>query len=115
MCVIECLNNLFKLIPGLEDENPTFSRSLLINQSESIQTVLQTGTVLPKEYVVNKILTILGDGDKAEEIIKALREEEAERMLMIKKAQEQDSNEAEETANNKEETERDVARYNNES
>lgn len=104
MCVIECLNNLFRLIPGLEDENPTFSRSLLINQAESIQTVLQTGNVLPKEYVVDKILTILGDGDKTEEIIKTLREEEAERMLMMQRAQEQQqSNKPEEDENQQEE------------
>ena len=104
MCVIECLNNLFKLIPGLEDESPTFSRSLLINQAESIQTVLQTGNVLPKEYVVDKILTILGDGDKAEEIIKTLREEEAERMLMTQRMQEQQSNKPEEGENQQEES-----------
>lgn len=100
MCVIECLNNLFKLIPGLEDENPTFSRSLLINQSESIQMVLQTASVLPKEYVVDKILTILGDGDKTQEIIKTLREEEAERMLLTQQlaAQQQTDEQQEEDA-----------------
>lgn len=103
MCVIECLNNLFKLIPGLEDENPTFSRSLLINQAESIQTVLQTGNVLPKEYVVDKMLTILGDGDKTEEIIKTLREEEAERMLMMQKMQEQQKSEEPEEGENQQE------------
>ena len=98
MCVIECLNNLFKLIPGLEDEHPTFSRSLLINQSESVQMVLQAASVLPKEYVVDKILTILGDGDKAQEIIKTLREEEAERMLLAQQltAQQQTDEQQEE-------------------
>ena len=61
--------------------------------------VLQTGTVLPKEYVVDKILTILGDGDKAQEIIKSLREEEAERMLMAQQlaAQQQTNEQQEET------------------
>ena len=100
MCVIECLNNLFKLIPGLEDENPTFSRALLINQSESIQMILQTASVLPKEYVVDKILTILGDGDKTQEIIKTLREEEAERMLLTQQltAQQQTDEQQEEGA-----------------
>ena len=82
MCVIECLNNLFKLIPGLEGEEPTFSRSLMVNQSESIQSLIQAAQFLSPDYVTTKVLTLLGDGDKAEQVIEDMKKDEAERMLM---------------------------------
>lgn len=86
MCVIECLNNLFKLIPGFEGEEPTFSRSLMVNQSESIQSLIQAAQFLSPDYVTTKVLTLLGDGDKAEQVIEDMKKDEAERMMM----QEQD-------------------------
>lgn len=83
MCVIECLNNLFKLIPGLEDENPTFSRSLLVNQSEMLQMILQAAQYLPEDYVTEKILTLLGDGDKVADTLKAIEEEKQSQFAAI--------------------------------
>lgn len=82
MCVLECLYNLFKLIPGLEDEEPTFNRSLLVNQGESVQLIIQAAQFLTEDYVVEKILSLLGDGDKAEEIKAQKEKAEAERMLL---------------------------------
>lgn len=89
MCVNQCLLNLFKLIPGLENEQPTFSRSLLVNQSEMLQTVLQAAQYLTEDYVTEKILTLLGDGDKAKDILKQREKEEAERMLLAQQMQAQ--------------------------
>ena len=69
-CVLEFLNQLLK-IAGIEGENPTFTRSKLINVNESVQTVLQAAAQIDDdEYTTRKILTILGDGDKADEILK---------------------------------------------
>ena len=62
------------------DDNPTFTRSYLINTQEEVSTVLQAAAYLDDEYVTRKILTILGDADKAEEIIKAMEENDYERM-----------------------------------
>lgn len=92
MCVIECLNNLFKLIPGLEDENPTFSRSLLVNQSEILQMILQAAQYLPEDYVTEKILTLLGDGDKVADTLKAIEEEKQSQFaaLVEQQAQQQE-------------------------
>lgn len=89
MCVIECLNNLFKLIPGLEDENPTFSRSLLVNQSEMLQMILQAAQYLPEDYVIEKILTLLGDGDKVTDTLKAIEEEKQSQFAAIVEQQAQ--------------------------
>ena len=54
---------------GIEDE-ATFTRSKIINTQEQVQTVLQCSEYLDDEYMTRKILEILGDGDKADEVIK---------------------------------------------
>jgi len=50
------------------DATPTFTRSMLVNTTEEITAVLSASTMLPKDYVVQKIVTLLGDGDRAQEI-----------------------------------------------
>lgn len=99
MCVIECLNNLFKLIPGLEDENPTFSRSLLVNQSEILQMILQAAQYLPEDYVTEKILTLLGDGDKVSDTLKAIEEEKQSQFAAIVEQQAQQQKQEQEQEN----------------
>lgn len=76
MCVIECLNNLFKLIPGLESESPTFTRSILINTTEQIQALELVKGTLGTEYVAEKELLLFGDGDKTAEILSRIKSEE---------------------------------------
>lgn len=77
-CVIDFINGILE-VAGIED-TPTFTRSYLINTQEEIQTVLQAATYLDDEYVTRKILTLLGDADKAEELIKAMEENDYRRM-----------------------------------
>lgn len=72
-CIIEFLQKIM-YIAGVMD-NPTFTRSILVNVSEDIQTVLQAAAYLEPEYVTQKILQILGDGDKAQEIIAQMNAE----------------------------------------
>lgn len=55
-------------VAGIVDD-PTFTRSMVVNQSEMIGMVLESGQYLPEDYIVRKVLTILGDGDKADEIL----------------------------------------------
>ena len=52
-------------IVGIEDE-ATFTRSTMINASEEITTVLQAAQYLGDDYVTRKVLSILGDADKAD-------------------------------------------------
>ena len=80
-CVIEFLQGILK-VAGLEDE-PSFTRSKLVNVSEEVQTVLQAGDVLDDDYVTRKVLTLLGDGDQADEIIKRKEAEELERAAIV--------------------------------
>lgn len=73
-CVRDFLKNLLVVV-GIENENPTFTRSMIVNEQERIQTLLAAAQYLPQEYVTRKILTILGDGDQAEEIQDEIEEQ----------------------------------------
>lgn len=77
-CVIEFLTDILK-IAGIEDENPTFTRSYITNKSEELENVIKGASFLGSEYTTRKILEILGDGDKADEILERMQEEEMER------------------------------------
>lgn len=50
------------------DATPTFTRSMIVNTSEEIQAVLSAATVLPQDYVVKKVVTLLGDADRADDL-----------------------------------------------
>lgn len=63
------------------DDVPTFSRSTIVNTQEEINTVLASAEYLPRDYVSQKIVTLLGDGDKADDILAQLGEEEGEAMI----------------------------------
>lgn len=69
-CVLEFIKEICRLA-GVED-NPSFTRSMIVNATEIIQNILQAATYLSAEYVTEKILTVLGDGDKTEAVLKAI-------------------------------------------
>lgn len=74
-CVQEFLQNLLSVI-GITGEHPTFTRSIIINQQEQIQTLIAAAEFLPSDYVTMKIATVLGDGDLAQELIDEIQEQE---------------------------------------
>lgn len=69
-CINDFVQGILELA-GIDDE-PTFTRSTMINASEEIQNVLQAAIYLSSDYVTEKILSILGDGDKAQDMIKQM-------------------------------------------
>ena len=77
-CVIEFLQGILS-VAGLEDK-PTFTRSYLVNTTEEISVLLQAAQYLDDEYVTRKILTLLGDADKADEIIASMDEYDYKRL-----------------------------------
>lgn len=77
-CVIEFIKGILT-VAGIQDEQPTFTRSMIVNVSEEIQTVIQSASYLDSEYVTRKILTILGDGDKADEVLKNIETDDMAR------------------------------------
>ena len=77
-CVIDFIQGILS-VAGLED-NPTFTRSYLVNTQEEISVLLQAAQYLDDEYVTRKILTLLGDADKADEIIANMDEYDYQRL-----------------------------------
>ena len=75
--VTEFINGILSLA-GIDDE-PTYTRSQMSNQSETLEMVLQAAEYLDDEYVTTKILTLLGDADKAQEVLKRKDAEAADR------------------------------------
>lgn len=67
--VLKWLDGILALA-GIEGEVPSFTRDYIVNKSEEIQTLLQGAQYLTEDYMTTKILTLLGDGDKAEALIK---------------------------------------------
>ena len=76
-CVLDFLYGIMELA-GIKDD-PTFTRSMLVNTQEEVQTVLQAAEYLSDDYMTEKILTILGDGDRADEVKKQLAADELKR------------------------------------
>lgn len=76
-CVTDFIQGILELA-GTEDE-PTYTRSQMSNQSEMLEMVLQCAEYLDDEYVTTKILTLLGDADKAQEVLKRKDAEAADR------------------------------------
>ena len=75
--VTEFIHGILELA-GIEDE-PTYTRSQMSNQSELLEMVLQCAEYLDDEYVTTKILTLLGDSDKAKEVMERKTAEQADR------------------------------------
>ena len=76
-CVRDFLKGLLA-IAGIDD-TPTFTRSVIVNSQEEIQLVVQAAQYLDEEYITRKVLTLLGDGDMAEDVLKRISANELER------------------------------------
>ena len=65
--ILDFLDGLME-IAGVED-TATFTRSYIVNTQEEVTTVISAAQFTGDNYTTEKILTILGDGDKAQEIL----------------------------------------------
>lgn len=68
-------------VAGIDDK-PTYTRSMMVNKAEEIQTLLQASAQLPEDYVTEKLLTLLGDIDRIDDV-KAMKDEENMRRMPI--------------------------------
>ena len=66
---------------------------MLVNTSEEVTTVLQAASYLPSDYITQKILTILGDGDQADDLLKQMAADELSRASEIDETQDEDVDE----------------------
>ena len=69
-CVLDFLQGLMD-VAGVQDK-PSFTRSMIVNTSEEITNIVQAGDILSEEYKTRKILTLLGDADKVEDVLNQL-------------------------------------------
>ena len=74
----EFINSLLALA-GVEDQ-PTYTRSILINRTEEIQAVVNAALYLEPEYITEKIMTILGDKDQVEAVLQKQDEANLQRL-----------------------------------
>ena len=71
--VTEFIEKILELL-GIDD-TPTYTRSKIVNTQEEIETVIASAQYLNDEYVAKKILELLGDADKTEEVLSGLVED----------------------------------------
>ena len=84
-CVIDFIKGILQ-VAGIDD-NPTFTRSIIVNTSEDINNVLAAAEYLSEDYITRKLLTILGDGDQADSIIE---EKDAEAATSMNAAEDEE-------------------------
>ena len=65
--VTEFIDGILDIV-GIEDE-PTYTRSLIVNQQEMIQNLVTSAEYLSADYITRKVLEILGDIDKVDEVM----------------------------------------------
>lgn len=83
--VTDFINGILSLA-GIDDE-PSYTRSQMSNQSETLDMILQSAEYLDDEYVTTKILTLLGDSDKVSDVLKRKDAEAADRYKQIEENQ----------------------------
>lgn len=76
-CVQEFIEGILAVL-GLED-TVTFVRSKMANKNEEIQSILACAEYLSEEYIVEKLLTILGDMDRVQEVLEQKAAEDLDR------------------------------------
>ena len=84
-CVLDFVYQLLNML-GIDDE-PTFTRDKLSNTTEQISTLIQAGNYLSAQYITEKVLLLLGDGDKAEEVMQQMDAENMERFEQMQMMQ----------------------------
>lgn len=76
--VTDFIHGILKLA-GVED-SPSYTRNKIVNTSEEIQTITMAANFLTEDYVTEKVMTILGDADRVEEVLKNKSSEELSRL-----------------------------------
>lgn len=77
--VTDFLQRLLFVI-GIEDE-PTYDRSIVVNKTEEISTLVNSALYLDEDYVTEKIMTLFGDQDKVEDVLDNMDRKNLDRMM----------------------------------
>ena len=77
-CVLEFVHGILDVL-GIDD-TVSFVRSKMANKAEEINALLAGAEYLSQEYITEKLLTILGDIDKVEEVLNQIADDSMSRM-----------------------------------
>lgn len=78
MQVLDFIDGILELA-GVDD-SATFTRSKLVNRAEEIQALVSAGMYLEQDYVVEKIMTLLGDKDLVNDSLKKIASDDIQRL-----------------------------------
>lgn len=93
-CILDFIEGICK-IAGIDD-TPTFTRSYIVNKTEEATNLIQAAEYFDKEYVTEKLLNLYGDGDKAEDMLQKMAENEIDRGFLNREEPKPEENEGEE-------------------
>lgn len=79
-------------VAGIDDE-PTWTRSMVVNETEEIQNIISAAEYLTDDYIIRRILSVFGDGDMADRILKEIAENEVKSFRDVNQQPEEDENE----------------------
>lgn len=66
-------------LAGIEDE-PTYQRNQIQNNEDLIQSLVQAAAYLPEDYITEKLLTIFGDIDRVDGVLKQMAADDYRRI-----------------------------------
>lgn len=73
-CVTNFITGILKLA-GIDDK-PSYTRSVIVNRQEEVDMVVSIAPYVTRDYLVKKLLTILGDADMVDEVLNNITEED---------------------------------------
>lgn len=79
--VTKFINGILELA-GIDDK-PTYNRNPVINKQEEVQTILLMADRFPAEYIDKKLLAILGDIDRYDDIMADKDKEDMSRIELV--------------------------------
>lgn len=79
-CVLDFIKGILE-IAGIDDE-ATFTRSAIVNITEEMQVLIQSAQFLTDDYMTEKILNLLGDADKVEQILIDRQAQDFDRIVL---------------------------------
>lgn len=62
------------------DDSATFTRSKLVNRTEEIQALMSTAMIMDSEYLVEKIMTLLGDKERVQDVLNKIDSDDIQRL-----------------------------------
>ena len=86
--VTRFINGILELA-GIDDD-PTYQRNRLVNETEETQKIIMQAQYFDDEYIQKKLLAINGDIDQYDEIVKRMDAEDLDRLRVTDKRGEED-------------------------